>query len=109
MTSEKETAPWWLLLISVVLTPALVVWRAYALSLLWAWLVVPTFAVQALGVAQTAAIVFALSAFTYRHEDRPEEAATTEVIAKFIGRSVLLPPGLILLGWIYRSFLTGAP
>lgn len=109
MNSEEEKAPWWPALTYIVLTPVFVVWRAYALSLLWAWLVVPTFAVQSLSVAQTAAITFALHAFTYRSEDKPEEAATTERLAAFIVHGALLPPGLLLFGWIYRSFLVGAP
>lgn len=87
MTSKEEKAPWWLALTSIVLTPVFVVWRTYALSLLWAWLVVPTFAVQSLSVAQTAAISFTLYAFTYRHEDKPRETATTERLAGFIARA----------------------
>lgn len=107
--AEEDKAPWWLLLICVVLTPAFVVWRAYALSLLWVWLVVPTFDVRALGVAQAAAVSFVASVLTYHHEGKPDDEVSTARMARFIGRGLLLPPGLILLGWIYHSFLVGAP
>lgn len=105
---DEDKAPSWMVALLLVLTPAFVVWRGYAMSLLWAWLIVPTFDVRPLTIAQALAVSFVARVVVLEHKDTTPDL-TVERVIESAGRCVFAPAFFILLAWVYRSFLPVAP
>lgn len=81
---------------------ALTVWRAYVLTVLWAWFVVSTFALPALSIPAAIGLCLTLSMLRPHKNVKsdPDEKAG-EVFA--VG--VLVPLVLLGLGYIVKAFM----
>jgi hypothetical protein len=91
-----------------VLGPALTIWNAYVLTVLWVWFVVPQFGVRALSAPVAIGISYIVSNLTRRSPKREEEREKKpfdkwmiEVcVDSFVSGAVVL-----LFGWVVHQFM----
>jgi hypothetical protein len=77
------------------------IWRGYVLSLLWGWLIVPTFSLPLITVVQAIGLSFVLTYLTAR--DNPNVAL--EPADKFIKRAALRPATALMIGWVVKQWI----
>jgi hypothetical protein len=84
------------------------IWRGYALTVLWAWFVVPVFHLPVLSIAPAIGLSLIVSFLTYQYDAKtPTDGdATDEFVRAAIG-SFLLPLAAIGIGWIVHQFMIG--
>ena len=82
------------------------VWRAFAVTVLWTWFVVPLFALPSLPVAGAAGITAMIALFV------PNRAGVVDLkdlpLAKVVGMSVTaaqFPAVALIVGWVAKLFV----
>lgn len=94
------------LILWVLLTPVVMIWRGYVLSILWAWFVVP-FGLPPLGIAGAIGLSYVVSLMSgvayidpLNDDDEPLER-----LLKAAGMAFFVPALGLLLGWIVAGFV----
>lgn len=82
---------------------AMMMWRAYVLTVLWSWFIVATFAVPALSVP--AAIGLFITVAMFRNRKKENSADEKESIGEQLAIQALIPLLLLGMGWIVKMFM----
>lgn len=92
---------------TVVAVPIASALRGWVLSRMWAWFMVPTFHLPALGVAAAIGIAATVRLVTYQADaDKDhEDEGTAERIIKASIRAVVLPLFVLGFGWCVKQFM----
>ena len=81
-------------------------WRAYVLTILWAWFVTPIFHLPHLGLVPAIGVVLVASFLAYGYHASPkDERSFGEQMAAAIGYAALSPALYLLFGWIAHMFM----
>jgi hypothetical protein len=93
----------------LVLATASTIYKGYALSLLWAWLIVPTFDVQEISVASAIGIALVISYLTHRFSLKDikenEEYEFTERLTHAIALSITRPSLALAIGFVVSQWV----
>lgn len=87
----------------------LAMYSGFAISLLWGWLIMPTFPVAAISVVQGIGLsVFA--GYFLRHAaikelEKNDEESVAEKVVNSVGKSFFTITGIIGVGWIVSLFM----
>jgi hypothetical protein len=82
------------------------IWSGFVLTKLWAWFIVPTFALVPLTLAPAIGVALVVSYLT--HQSRPSTKSDKDAAEQFIESVVLglLYPAIVLfVGWIVSFFM----
>ena len=90
------------LMVLIVGVMASVVIDGYVLSLLWAWLVVPTFRIPALSIAQAIGIMLVVGFIVEEHAVAGDGENPLE---RIIGRTIVRPAIVLAVGWIVTQWI----
>ena len=83
-----------------------VVWSGYALTILWAWFIVPTFGLPALNLP--AAIGFAIVAAYLTHQYMPktkQEGGKWDEMLRVLAHTAFKPAFALVAGWIVKQWM----
>lgn len=87
-------------LIYLMLLPLFILWRGFALSVLWKWFIVPL-GVPALSVPMACGLLVVVGVLTHktrRADHMPEEHDQLLV-------ALIMPPMMLFIGWIITLFM----
>jgi multisubunit Na+/H+ antiporter MnhB subunit len=93
------------LFVIVVISPLLMIWNGYVLSVLWRWFMVPTFHLPTLSIPVAIGIAMVISYLTHQYDpyESPDSASERMLKSAVVG---LCKPGFALLfGWIVLQFV----
>lgn len=103
---EKETVMeilgWFFLVI--ILVALSTVWQAFVLVKLWAWFVVPVFALPVLTLAPSAGLALTAS-WLLRPWPQADEKPFKERLAELSVRAFTAPLIALFLGWLIQFFM----
>lgn len=85
--------------------PALVIWRGYALTVLWGWFVVPTFNLPPISIAAALGISLIVSMLTNRPDLQTKENDGWTSVMEHLAYGIALPALSLFLGWIFQMFM----
>ena len=88
----------------IALSPALIVWRGYALAVLWGWFVAPIFGLQALTILQAVGLGM-VAAFLRGYSDDNSEKPMRDRVRKWIIGAGVYPAAAIGFGWLVTLFM----
>lgn len=82
-------------------------WRAYVLTVMWAWFVVPTFHVSGLSMPMAYGLSLLVAMLTSNKTGNEAEStnSATEKFANAMALSFILPAIVLLFGWITTKFI----
>lgn len=83
-------------------------WYGYVFSILWAWFIVPTFALPVLSKALAIGIAITIKFVTNQTIDckeKKEDRTFYETLGRSIGNTFLLPAISLLYGYIVKQFI----
>lgn len=96
-----------LLLIAAIV--GLIVYGGFAVSLLWGWLIVPTFSVPAITVVQGVGIALFVSYFlrgvAMQKLEQDEDESVAEKCVNALGKSFFTISMFIGMGWVVSLFM----
>ena len=90
------------LMVLIVGVMASVLIDGYVLSLLWGWLVVPTFRIPALSIAQAIGIMLVVGFIVEEHAVADDGDNPLE---RIIGRTIIRPAIALAVGWIVTQWI----
>ena len=81
--------------------------NGYALAVLWAWFIVPTFGCVSLTVPAAIGMAMTVSYLTHRitREDAEDKRALTEKLGWGIAAAIIKPSMALLFGFVVKSFM----
>ncbi len=81
-------------------------WKAFVVTKLWTWFIVPTFGLPALSIPVAIGVAMVVTFLTYqwRFEEIPEDRKV-EYWAQACMVSTLMPAFFLLFGWIVTLFM----
>lgn len=83
-----------------------IVWKGYALTLLWAWFVVPTFGMAPLALAPAIGLATVASYLTHQYMPKvTKEGSQLDQLGHAVGNMVLGPAMALLVGWIVKQWM----
>ena len=84
------------------------IWRGYALTVLWAWFVVPVFHLPVLSIAPAIGLSLIVSFLTYQSDAKtPTDDSATDAFVKATLSTILMPLAALCIGWIVHQFMIG--
>ena len=88
---------------AVVVAAAFAVWRAYVMTVLWSWFVIPMFGLQPL----TIAVAFGLCLFVALFSRRTNSDEENEKMKswQYWAVNAVSPLAILGLGWIAKQFM----
>ena len=89
-----------LLIFGFLLIGVLAVWRAFALTYLWQWFIVPL-GVPAIGLWHAAGISIIVAYLTYENAAKDKEDGVSTALAM----GFLMPAFALFFGWLYHTFM----
>lgn len=89
------------LLLMLLATPVVALWRTYALWILYGWFAVASLGLPALSLAQVFGVSLVIGLLTYRRQP-PEPAVTPAMI---VSDALFVPAFALVIGWIAKGFL----
>lgn len=81
------------------------IWSGYALSVLWAWFIVPTFDLPLLSIPAAIGVSMIVSYMTHQTIPSDKDESFFEKIIKGILEAMLKPAFTLGFGWIVKSWL----
>ena len=94
---------------SIGLVFAAILVRAWVLTELWGWFIVPTFGVAAINMPVALGISLTVALFTqHLQHDKTEENPPTTVagiLGHILGKAIFAPLITWVFGWIIQSFM----
>lgn len=102
---SRPPNPWWnvvLYPLAVLFVVGLVLWHAYAASILWGWFVVPLFGLPAVGVLEMAGLTLALRAVRPIHPRLPKVEYSAWDSFKHVCWVTSSPAVALCIGYIIR-------
>lgn len=97
---------WIVSYIVVVVVSALL--RGWTLTVLWAWFVMPTFKLPAIGIAPALGISLVVGYLTRQDFDVEQPKRTQgERFARAVGLALLSPALALAFGWVVHLFMGG--
>jgi len=93
------------LLLILLCAPFLIIWRAFVLTLLWSWFVVPTFGVDDLSMPVAFGISLVVGMMARQSPCTKDTRTPAEQAGAFIIGGILLPAIALLFGWIATLFM----
>jgi hypothetical protein len=90
----------------LALIPLSVIWRGYALTVLWAWFVAPTFGLPELAIAPAIGLSLVVRYLTHQSDAvKTPEGDFGERMAKACAYALLLPLLVLGIGWVVHQFM----
>lgn len=90
----------------LALIPLSAMWRGYVLTVLWAWFVMPTFGLPALGIAPAIGLALVVSFLTHQSDAaKKPEGDFAERMATAVAYAFLLPLLVLGIGWVVHQFM----
>ena len=89
------------LLTVCVLLPLSALWQGWAVSTLWGWFIVPVGAPE-IGVVTATGFALVLTALRMRRNKSGETTNSERFEA--VAASIIIPPTLVFMGWIIKTF-----
>lgn len=94
-----------ILLFALLISVPLMIWRAFVITVLWGWFVVPQFGLQPLGMVSAIGLTAVVRVFTsHLNNTESDKDKQNESIAGAIANSILVPALALLTGWIVLQF-----
>jgi len=81
------------------------IWSGYALSVLWAWFIVPAFGLPMLSIPAAIGVSMIVSYITHQTIPSDKEESSFEKITKGILEATMKPAFALGFGWIVKSWL----
>ena len=82
-----------------VLIPVLLIWKGFALSVLWGWFVAPLFGLPLLSIPSAIGICIVVGLIRYRYD-----ASDHEKSFKPLGMQFASPAASLGVGWIIKTY-----
>ena len=82
-----------------------VIMNGWAISTLWAWFVVPIFALPTLGIAQAIGLSCLVGLFRQSSTNSDKAKDTTDALATALGQALVTPVITVGLGWVIHLFM----
>lgn len=94
-------------IITVVMAiAATTVLRGYVIAKLWLWFIAATFGLPTLGIAQAAGIGLIVGFLALPEAKKPKDGeASTSAICFQVYMAFLMPPFVLLVGWVIKQCL----
>ena len=90
----------------LALIPLSAMWRGYVLTVLWAWFVMPTFGLPALGIAPAIGLALVVSFLTHQSDSvKTPEGDFAERMGRACAYALLLPLFMLGIGWVVHQFM----
>ena len=87
--------------------PATTLWRAYVMTVLWTWFIVPQFGAEPLGMVSAiglSLVGFVLFSHASKSQTANSEKSSAAKIGDFIGQAFLAPGLALLVGLIAKQW-----
>ena len=82
------------------------IWSGYALSVLWAWFIVPAFGLPKLSIPLAIGLALIVSYLTHQLDNREKDNRTaSEVLVAGIATSFVKPLIVLLTGWVVKLYI----
>lgn len=93
-------------ILMLVLFPFSILLRAFVLTQLWAWFIVP-FGIVQIGLAWALGLSIAIAMFTQQHSSTKstEDEEISKLVARFMGLAFGMPLLCWFAGWICHLFM----
>lgn len=93
--------------VSVITIAVSMILNGYALSVLWAWFIVPTFQCVSLTVPAAIGVAMTVSYLTHRitRDDADDKRTFTERLGWSIAVSITKPAMSLMFGFVVKSFM----
>lgn len=105
MKEAKGFACFGLVLFAIAAIVISAIMNGWALSVTWAWFIVPVFGLPTLTVVQAIGVALVAAILTHQSQESNKEKEIPELTGEIISRSVLVPLATVGLGWIIHSFM----
>ncbi|MBH2008236.1 MAG: hypothetical protein I8H71_00915 [Xanthomonadaceae bacterium] len=79
-------------------------WAGLAVSVMWAWFIVPVFGLPALSIAQAYGIVLLVGLMTAKEKTEKDSGSFAAVLGKGFLRTSLVPALVLLVGYIVKAW-----
>lgn len=79
------------------------IWKAYVLSVLWAWFVVSTFGVPVLSIPVAIGVIMIVR--FVQGQPKKNENDVDEGLSAAFGKAFLTPLAVLGIGWIVKGFI----
>lgn len=99
----KKEANWSKLVAQLVVAIGTTVWRAYVLSVMWAWFIVATFGLPAITVPVAVGIMYGVLLF--KHIPSKLEADNPHDYNSRLAFDLIVPTVVLGFGWIVKGFM----
>lgn len=80
-------------------------WRGYALTILWAWFVVPVFGLPTLAIAPAIGVSLVVGFLTHQYRPSDVEEDSDERMIKAATYATLAPLFALAFGWCIKVFM----
>lgn len=101
--AKMDGADWGMAVLFAILIPFLLVWRGYSIVVLWAWFVVPVFAIADLSIAQAVGLFlvarYILLSVDLDKNEGKEKKSVKDRCRRSIILGVSLPALMMALAW----------
>jgi hypothetical protein len=95
-----------IILLSLALAFSALLWQGYALTVSWAWFIVPVFALPALSLKFAAGLALTVRLLTLTYQPQTEEIGTPVAqMARAVAYAFLSPATLLAVGWLVHRYL----
>jgi hypothetical protein len=105
---SKSTEGFVALAMYLVAWPFMMMWRAYAIIVLWGWFVTPYFSVQPLSIYATAGLLLVLHLILpMTRAPKTDDGPIETLMAGAFAYGFLAPAMAVGLGWIWKTLQWG--
>lgn len=93
------------MIISILISIPITVWQGFVLTKLWAWFIVPVFALPALGLIPAIGLALVISLLTTHIPATNEDVRLERLLVHQLVMGFVLPAFALLSGWCWHFFM----